>query len=88
MTPLHVAVSLCPVNYVDIITALLENGADPNANFDKTGVVPILAAAQNHEGLEALLRCAENSLDMEKLNHLTGATPLAGQCHPRRLISL
>ena len=70
MTPLHLAVAICSTNHTEIVTALLEHGADPNAAHDKAGLSPLYCAASTHNlnGLNALILCAGDRLQIEKGN--------------------
>ena len=78
LTPLHLAVTFCATNHTQIVTILLEHGADPNAAFDKAGLPPLYCAAVTHNlaGLNALLECAGDRLQIEKGNRVISDTAL------------
>jgi len=80
MTPLHLAVTYCAQNHTEIVTTLLEHGADPNAAHDKAGLPPLYCAAVTHNlnGLNALIVCAGERLQIEKGNGVVSDTALGG----------
>ena len=79
-TPLHGAVTYCSTNHIEIVTTLLEHGADPNAAFDKAALPPLYCAAvtRNIAGLNALIMCARDRLQPEKGNCVVSDTALGG----------
>ena len=83
MTPLHGAVTFCAKSHSEIVTTLLEHGADPNAAFDKARVPPLYCAAvtQNLIGLNALVVCAGERLQIEKGNGVVSDTALGGAAY-------
>ena len=80
MTPLHLAVCYCSANHAEIVTTLLEHGADPNAAFDKAGLPPLFCAGVTHniKGLNALITCAGDRLQIDKENSAVSDTALGG----------
>lgn len=81
MDALGIAAYLCPQNRVhDVVSTLLEAGADVNSRFSSGGTPLIAAVAgQSEEGVRALLACGRN-VDLEigiKINHAT-AINIAG----------
>ena len=75
MTALHCAACLCPSRHIEMVAVLLRAGADPNAP-SKSGGTPLMAGVTYHNspGVEALLECAKDSIDLERgfnINHAT-----------------
>ena len=75
MTVLHLAVAVAPARQVEMVTVLLRAGADANVP-SKSGVTPLMAGVAFHHvpGVEALLKCAKDTLDLErgiKINNVT-----------------
>ena len=67
MGALGIAAGLCPQQDVhDVVSALLEAGADPNGRFESGGT-PLIAAVvgQSLEGVRSLLGCAGDKIDLE-----------------------
>ena len=83
MTPLHGAVTFCAHNHTEIVTTLLEHGADPNAAHDKARLPPLFCAAVTHNlnGLNALVTCARGRLQIEKGNGAVSDTALGGAAY-------
>jgi ankyrin repeat protein len=80
MAPLHLAATFCAQNHTEIVTTLLEHGTDPNATHDKAGLPPLFCAAVTHNlsGLNALVVCAGERLQIEKGSGVVSDTALGG----------
>ena len=76
---LAMAAFSCPHKRVyEIISTLLEFGADPNSRMYGTGGTPLMAAVlgQSLEGVNALISCAGDRLDLELGLYMNNATAL------------
>lgn len=76
-SPLHAAATFCPAHHAEIISTLLEHGADPNILCGKARVPPLYCAAstRNIEGLNALIACG---IDIDKGIGVNSDTALGG----------
>ena len=83
VTPLHLAVTYCPGSHTKIITTLLEHGADPNAAFDKAKLPPLFCAAvsRSFAGVNALIACAADRLEIDKENGVVSDSPLGAAAY-------
>ena len=73
----------CSANHTEIVTTLLEHGANPNAAHGMAGMPPLYCAAvtQNLNGLNALIVCAGERLQIEKGNGVVSDTALGGAAY-------
>ena len=83
MTPLHLAVTYYSTNHTEIVTSLLEHGANQNAAHDKAGLPPLYCAAvtQNLNGLNAFIFCVGERLQIEKGNGVVSDTALGAAAY-------